>query len=239
MNAKAEFTITEDDVKRTAAWVTAGLTEAARTMGAWLNAIRELHEPEEYDALAYDCYMEDCEHEDECPTFKAQGCKECSRLSDIRAIDDTWPIAYPCPTINAITETENPVDTTPALAADQVIVTAPTARAKVLLALNEERDRQDAKWGEQNHPDGTGTGMRPLAGIGLKPTANASAWAAGAKVSTDELAAAGIVTYSDILLEEIFEALAEHDPEKLRNELVQSAAVIVQWVEAIDRRSAL
>ncbi|HYF53037.1 MAG TPA: hypothetical protein VEA41_02135 [Salinarimonas sp.] len=44
------------------------------------------------------------------------------------------------------------------------------------------------------------------------------------------------MTYSQILAEEVAEALAESDPMLLRAELVQVAAVAVQWVEAIDRR---
>jgi hypothetical protein len=43
------------------------------------------------------------------------------------------------------------------------------------------------------------------------------------------------LTWADILEEEIAEALAESDPVKLRAELVQSGAVIVAWIEAIDR----
>lgn len=46
----------------------------------------------------------------------------------------------------------------------------------------------------------------------------------------------GGLTWRHILAEEMFEALAESDPAKLRAELVQVAAVAVQWVEAIDRR---
>ncbi len=42
--------------------------------------------------------------------------------------------------------------------------------------------------------------------------------------------------WRDILLEEVFEALAEEEPKELRKELVQVAAVAAQWVEAIDRR---
>lgn len=32
------------------------------------------------------------------------------------------------------------------------------AKQLVLQAVSEERDMQDAKWGEQDHPDGTGEG---------------------------------------------------------------------------------
>jgi hypothetical protein len=58
-----------------------------------------------------------------------------------------------------------------------------------------------------------------------------------AKAMTDAAAEAGVVTWRDILHEEVCEAFAETDPEALRAELVQVAAVAVKWVEAIDRRA--
>jgi hypothetical protein len=48
----------------------------------------------------------------------------------------------------------------------------------------------------------------------------------------------GITAWDGVLLEEVFEALAETDPAKLRTELVQVAAVIVNWLEDIDSRTA-
>lgn len=89
-----------------------------------------------------------------------------------------------------------------------------------------ERARQDAKWGEQNHPDGTD--REPL-----------TLWAADlAKEVCDAAAKKGVVTWRDILVEEVAEAEAETDPARLREELIQVAAVAVAWVEAIDRRAA-
>ena len=104
-----------------------------------------------------------------------------------------------------------------------------------------ERARQDAKWGEQNHPDGTGPETRPLLPHlrinALPPHAHARDLADAFTSSTNDHAAADNVTWTDILLEEVFEALAEDDETKLRTELVQVAAVAAQWVEAIDRRT--
>jgi hypothetical protein len=111
--------------------------------------------------------------------------------------------------------------------------------SSVLHEILQERLRQNEKWGEQNHPDGTGPETTPIAEI-MRGTVVNSHYALGlsfqAKSTTDEHAAVGTVTFSDILLEEVFEALAESDPAKLRAELVQVAAVATQWVEAIDRR---
>lgn len=92
-----------------------------------------------------------------------------------------------------------------------------------LWEVAEERARQDVKWGEQNHPDGTGD---PL-------------WTALADVVRmvcDQTHQNSTGTWMTILLEELCEALAESDPAKLRAELIQLCAVGVAWVEAIDRR---
>lgn len=40
-----------------------------------------------------------------------------------------------------------------------------------------------------------------------------------------------------MLLEEVFEAMAESDLVKLRAELVQTSAVCVAWIEDIDSRT--
>jgi AcrR family transcriptional regulator len=102
-----------------------------------------------------------------------------------------------------------------------------------------ERARQDTKWGQQNHLDGTGPESEPLAGLGQYVTDwTATDWTTAARDSTDARAKLGTVTWTDILLEEVFEALAESDPAKLRAELVQVAAVAQQWAEAIDRRDS-
>ncbi|WP_258376555.1 helix-turn-helix domain-containing protein [Curtobacterium sp. MCBD17_028] len=100
--------------------------------------------------------------------------------------------------------------------------------------VREERRRQDAKWGEQNHPDGTGAGRYPDVMI-------SKSWGGLRDLFrdlTDAHAADDTVTFLDILAEEVLEAFAEDDPVKLRTELIQVAAVAQQWVSAIDRRTA-
>ncbi|HET6916637.1 MAG TPA: hypothetical protein VFH56_11160 [Acidimicrobiales bacterium] len=104
--------------------------------------------------------------------------------------------------------------------------------APILAEVDEERVRQNAKWGEQNHPDGTGPDWRWVA-IFRQPFAQC---AEIAKLQVDYDAKRGQSTYMGILAEEFFEALAEDDPANLRAELVQVAAVAVAWIEAIDRR---
>jgi hypothetical protein len=87
-----------------------------------------------------------------------------------------------------------------------------------------ERKSQDEKWGEQNHPNGTGVPSMIAAAI-------------NARLVTDAHARRGKVTWADILREEFAEALAEEDPQRLRAELVQVAAVAVAWIESLDRES--
>ena len=89
--------------------------------------------------------------------------------------------------------------------------------------VEDEVERQYELWGEQNHPDGTGGWY------------GHDAWRWKRK---NEIAVLdGKIAWDLILLEEVYEALAESDPEKLREELIQVAAVAVQWAMAIDRRT--
>lgn len=94
----------------------------------------------------------------------------------------------------------------------------------VLERVSDERGRQYRKHGDQRHlPNGTG---RWIDGVHARE----------ARTLTDQHAADGTVTFADILREEVFEALAESDDAALLEELVQVAAVAVQWVEAIVAR---
>lgn len=98
--------------------------------------------------------------------------------------------------------------------------------AGVLAEVQAERERQDAKWGEQNHPDGTGNKSQQ------DYAEQARKWCQAAFGS-------GYGTWSDVLAEEVAEVNAEREPAKLRAELIQVAAVAVAWVAAIDRRPAV
>jgi hypothetical protein len=111
--------------------------------------------------------------------------------------------------------------TTPFLTAvEQAHVIAATLREVAV-----ERVRQNARWGEQNHPDGTG-GEREIHR------------ALAAKADCDAAFRHGGGTWRYILAEEVAEAFAESDPAALRAELLQIAAVAAAWVEAIDRRES-
>ena len=94
---------------------------------------------------------------------------------------------------------------------------------KVLLDIAEERYRQDEKWGSQRHPNGTGGGY----------------YQAVSQVTREECQrrnSEGKDQWDAILLEEVYEALAESDEKKLEKELVQVAAVAAVWIEDIRSR---
>lgn len=100
-----------------------------------------------------------------------------------------------------------------------------TPTTLVLGEVAAERKRQNEKWGEQNHLDGTGQdGFKYEAVAAIDRCEGAFRDARG--------------TWRHILEEEFFEARAAENAETLRQELIQVAAVAVSWVEAIDRRSA-
>lgn len=101
----------------------------------------------------------------------------------------------------------------------------PASTETVLADIGDERERQFTKWGPQHHPDGTS--------VLLYSDARERA-----RALCDRRAEKGIVTWSDILREEFFEAMAEVDPAALRKELVQIGAVAAAWVEDIDSRAS-
>jgi hypothetical protein len=102
----------------------------------------------------------------------------------------------------------------------------------VLAEVRQERARQYGLWGEQNHPDVPAeSDYRVYSGEHW--LIEADFW----KNLNSDRGAGGQLAWDGILLEEVFEALSEEDPLKLRAELVQVAAVAVAWIEAIDRRS--
>lgn len=122
----------------------------------------------------------------------------------------------------------------------------PTFLERVEREIREERDRQDATWGEQNHPDYDPHDIpevtRNLYAFRAERWKEINAQRAaqgGCEVSGRSEPIGGPCTAWDgVLLEEVYEALAEDDPAKLRAELIQVAAVAQQWIEAIDRRAS-
>lgn len=92
-------------------------------------------------------------------------------------------------------------------------------------AIDTERQAQLAKFGDQHHPDGTGYDGSD---------GHADFW----RQKCQRAFAEGEGTWGHVLLEEVFEAMAEADPARLRTELIQVAAVCAAWVADIDSREA-
>lgn len=118
-----------------------------------------------------------------------------------------------------------------------------SVRARVISDVIDELARQDAKWGQQNHPS-----LDPLLlnrPGGCTPQRMAAEYeiptAIRARSSTDRAAETGHKTWGHVLVKEVAEVVdagvVDGEP-ALRSELIQAAAVALQWAEAIDRRSA-
>ena len=101
----------------------------------------------------------------------------------------------------------------------------PAAVAETLREVARERASQHRKWGQQDHPNGTGRLSDRI-------------WADVMREQCEHEHAQGIGTWRTILAEEVAEAFAEEDPAALRAELILVAAVAAAWVEAIDRATA-
>jgi len=96
--------------------------------------------------------------------------------------------------------------------------------ARFAEAVDAERQAQLQQWGDQHHADGTGAEHY----VAMADEAREDVQRFVAQHSGPEWAL--------ILLEEVYEALAESDPAKLRTELIQTAAVIAAWISDLDRR---
>ncbi|MDO3312367.1 Uncharacterised protein [Mycobacteroides abscessus subsp. abscessus] len=129
-----------------------------------------------------------------------------------------------------------------------------TTTEEVLQLVADERQRQHAKWGEQNHPGVDKIDVATFHEARRRTSAATPAafaehialthsipTAADARDRCQRYAAAGLATWSRILLEEFAEAIeaaalfaiGHGTAEQLRTELVQVAAVAVQWAEKL------
>jgi hypothetical protein len=91
---------------------------------------------------------------------------------------------------------------------------------RIFLEISRERKRQDEKWGEQNHEMGAKhSKMREL---------------------SEEMRRLNFhrpLCWYTILMEEVYEAFAETEPEKQYGEIIQLAAVAVQIAEFLKRKT--
>lgn len=105
------------------------------------------------------------------------------------------------------------------------------ATTRILIEISVERDVQDAKWGEQNHPLLTPNCPEDSRRFYYEESI---LW----KKANADRVEAGTLAWDGILLEEVNEALGEESFIQRRQELIQAAAVIVAMIEHMDREAA-
>ena len=102
-----------------------------------------------------------------------------------------------------------------------------------------ERQRQESKWGQQDHPsvdpiltgrNGGATGDRLCQEYEIPSEERA-------KFLCDTAAKKNVLTWSHILVEEVSEVISAIDDKARREELIQVAAVVVEWIQSIDRKN--
>jgi len=91
----------------------------------------------------------------------------------------------------------------------------------------EERNRQDAKWGEQNHQV-VAEMFNSLDDYGIVNEEQA-------KYLCNEAASNGFLKWSHIIVEELSEAIHAKTKEEMRKELIETAACCVAAIESLDR----
>lgn len=102
---------------------------------------------------------------------------------------------------------------------------------EIIEALLAERKRQDALWGEQDHPDYSGSPAESPALFKRYEVAYKE-WNANCVKN-------GTLGWESIFCEEVFEALASETPEEREKELIQVMAVAANWIQSSKRRRAL
>jgi hypothetical protein len=117
-------------------------------------------------------------------------------------------------------------------ASEQGLLMPRSPRGRAVTDVIKELDRAEAKFPGQHLPNGTPVDAERM---GLdKATEQARRTSDMYRKITKHAQARGTLSWRHVLAEEFFEALAEHDPLRLRDELVQVAAVCLRWIEDID-----
>ena len=110
---------------------------------------------------------------------------------------------------------------------------------RVFEEILHERYKQEEKWGEQDHPSvdpvltGRNCGASPerLCEEYEIPTEDR------AKFLCNNAAGKNVITWAHIAVEELSEAISAYDDKTRREELIQLAAVVVEWISCIDRKN--
>lgn len=110
-------------------------------------------------------------------------------------------------------------------------------RSMVLLAVVEELMRQDAQWGPQNHPS-----VDPILAVTQRDAQRITEEyeipsEPRAKFLCAAAAKNGMLTWGHIAVEELSESLSAYaNEEELLTEVVQLAAVAINWAQCVRRR---
>jgi hypothetical protein len=107
-------------------------------------------------------------------------------------------------------------------------------RDLIYLHIESERLRQEDKWGEQHHANGTAAGEHPSSILRRDFETRATF----ERYRCEFFFAAGNGSWQTILEEEVSEAYAAPTEETLREELTHVIAVAVAWIEDLDSRSS-
>lgn len=107
---------------------------------------------------------------------------------------------------------------------------------KILDEIRAERARQDAKWGQQDHPSLTPYILNNLTDSVDYPSYYDLPLEAIAKENCEDAFKHGEGSYAHIAVEEMCEVVAAPNDDLRREELIQLAAVCAAWIESIDRR---
>ena len=103
---------------------------------------------------------------------------------------------------------------------------------EMIMRMMTEIWRQDEKWGEQNHPSFPSEEFTPH---WRRPAYYCIPTEEAAKSSTEAMFRAKQGTWGDILIEEVAEAIEAADDDHLIEELIQVAAVALQWAGSVER----
>lgn len=108
-------------------------------------------------------------------------------------------------------------------------------RSAIYAELHQELLRQDAKWGQQNHPSVPGWSELVNSSTVTHFFQHVKC-ERSAKIQCDEAFGKGLGTWAHIEVEELAEVIDAKDDAARRQELIQLAAVCIQHVACIDRR---
>lgn len=111
---------------------------------------------------------------------------------------------------------------------------------EVLRDVRAERARQFAAYGtNENLEDGTGPDVQWLPNIHHEAVATEVALQFRHEYEHYKAEGDGLPTWRHLVTEEVAESFVETDPVRLREELIQVAALCVSWVEKIDARQGV